>query len=85
MYVILSLTLVGVILSYVSFIMVLKTETMQYKYMSNIGWISSAFTLIGIFIISIIFSVGGSVMLDLCKTLDSAVSSDNFATYPGLM
>ena len=70
LYVILSITLVGIVLSFVSFIMVLKVQNRQYKYMSNIGWISSSVTILGIFLICIIFSVAGGVMLDLCKTVE---------------
>lgn len=66
-----SLMIIGLIVSNLTFALVVKTQERKYKSASNIGWFTASLSVVIIFINCCILALGGSSTLDFCKLLDT--------------
>jgi energy-coupling factor transporter transmembrane protein EcfT len=73
---------IGFIFSNISLCCVIRTQERRFKYLSNISWCSSSFSLILLFTAGIALSFSGPVLSDFCRIQDNQSQPGKADKYP---
>eukprot|EP00347_Sterkiella_histriomuscorum_P001166 403373073 len=79
------IAILSMILSNVSFSLVVCTQQRKFKNLSNLGWVSSSISLLIIYVVCCFLSISGFVAMDFCKIVETSYTQEKMTSYPRFM